>query len=86
MGIGTGRTYERLRKVIEQAEEEAPELAERMEAGELSAREARTDLRRRKGERRFAEAADVVIDRRHSGSSRRRTSSRRRRPESALVQ
>ncbi len=59
VGIGSGRTYERVRKVIEQAEEEAPELVERMEAGELSAREARTDLRRRKGERRFAEAADA---------------------------
>lgn len=45
VGLGSGRTYERGRKVLEKAEAIAPDVANRMSTGDLTVREAAKELR-----------------------------------------
>lgn len=45
VGLGSGRTYDRQSKIVEQAKEKQPELYERMERGEIGTKDAARELR-----------------------------------------
>lgn len=45
VGLGSGRTYDRAKRVVEKAEAVAPELVERMASGEIGIKDAARELR-----------------------------------------
>jgi len=47
VGIGSGQTYSRHKKVLEQVEQEAPELMPFIENGDLTIAEVKKELKRR---------------------------------------
>lgn len=55
VGIGSGRTYERHRKTLEEAEKVIPEVAAKAEAGELTMRDVTKAVRQAKKAERVAE-------------------------------
>lgn len=61
VGLGSGRTYERGRKVLEEAERVAPEVAERMVTGEVTVREAAKEIRQAKKAEKVAAIATAPV-------------------------
>lgn len=57
VGLGSGRTYERSKRVLEKARELAPEVADRAAAGELTVREVAKEVRQVVKEQRVAAIA-----------------------------
>lgn len=61
VGLGSGRSYERAKSVIEKAEQHAPELVEQMAAGEISVKDAARELRQHAKAERVAAIAAVPV-------------------------
>ena len=59
VGLGSGRTYERNAKALEEIEESAPDLYEQIESGEADMREARKEYRLRKKAERTQQIAET---------------------------
>jgi N6-adenosine-specific RNA methylase IME4 len=61
VGMGSGRTYERGKKLIETAERLAPDVVERMASGELTLREAAKEVRQATKAIRVAEISSAPV-------------------------
>ena len=61
VGIGSGRTYERNAKALEEIEESAPDLYEQIESGETDLRDARKEYRQRKKAERTQQIAEAPV-------------------------
>jgi len=59
VGLGSGRTYERNAKTLDEIEESAPDLYEQIESGEADMREARKEYRLRKKAERTQQIAET---------------------------